>query len=77
MAKIFAVTNAEGTLLGTLRADPVDIGNGMTIHPVPLRTSTQMHHLLEVPDDLVGKPAHEIHRHVRHQLTSIEAHKRP
>jgi hypothetical protein len=74
MAKVIAITNVTGELLGVLRADPVDIGNGKTIRSVPVRTTEQRHHILEVADDLMGKPAHEIHREVRRHLPKSKPH---
>jgi len=68
MAKVIAITDVAGALLGVLRADPIDIGNGMTIQTVPIRTSAHRHHALEVPDDLLGKLAQEVHREVRRRL---------
>jgi hypothetical protein len=68
MAKVIAITDAGGALLGVLRADPIDAGNGVTIKSVPIRTSAHRHQILEVPDDLPGKPAHVVHREVRRRL---------
>jgi hypothetical protein len=68
MAKVIAITDLKGELLGVLRADPQDIGNGVTIQAVPFASSSQLHHVLEVDDDLMGKPAHEVHNKIRHHL---------
>lgn len=69
MAKVIAITNVGGELLGVLRADPIDIGDGLTIQSVPLRTPEHRHHVLEVPDGLLGKQlALEVHGEVRRRL---------
>ena len=71
MAKMIAITDLKGTLLGVLRADPVDAGNGLTIQAVPGHTPEQRHHIVEVPDNLVGgmgKRVEELHREVRRLL---------
>ena len=69
MAKVIAITDVGGALLGVLRADPVDTGNGVIIQSVPIRTSAHRHHILEVPDDLLAKLADEVHREVRRRLS--------
>ncbi len=70
MAKLIAITDAGGALLGVLRGDPIDIGSGMTIQaaPTPAPGSAHQHHILEVPNDLLGKPTREIHDEVRRRL---------
>ena len=71
MAKVIAITDLKGALLGVLRADPIDAGNGLTIQAVPSSTASQRHHFLEVPDNLLGKPGkgvEELHREVRSRL---------
>jgi hypothetical protein len=71
MAKVIAVTDLDGALLGVLRADPVDVGNGVTIQAVPAPTSKQRHHIVEVPDHLLSKPGRgveELHREVQKHL---------
>jgi hypothetical protein len=70
MAKVIAITNTDGALLGVLRTEPVNIGKGVTIHPVPIESAAQRHHILDVPDGLLGKPAHEVHNEVRRRLTA-------
>jgi hypothetical protein len=73
MAKVIAITNTAGALLGVLRTDPVDIGNGLTIRPVPVEAAAQRHQILDVPDGLLGKPVHEVHAEVRRRLTPAKA----
>jgi len=74
MAKVIAITNLHGELLGVLRADPVDIGHGQTIQAVPIRAPEHRHHVLEIPDGLLGKRlAAEVHREVRGRLAKIVA----
>lgn len=70
MAKVLVFVDADGALVGTLRAGPIDIGNGQTIHAVPSPMSKHKHHTVEVPDHLVGKPgkARELHQEVRRLL---------
>jgi hypothetical protein len=73
MAKVIAITDVNGKLLGVLRADPVNIGNGKTLQAVPSKTSAQRHHFLEVPHDLMGKRADLVHDHVRRLLVQNKA----
>jgi hypothetical protein len=70
MAKLLVFVDHSGTLVGTQRADPIDIGNGKTIHAVPSPMSRHRHHIIEVPDHLVGRPGkvEELHREVRRLL---------
>lgn len=70
MAKLFVFVDNNGTLFGTLRADPIDIGSGNTIQAMPSPMSKHRHHIVEVPDHLVGKPGKvsELHREVRRLL---------
>ena len=71
MRKVMAVTDLAGTLLGVVRADPVDIGNGTTIRSVPPRTAQHRHRILDVPDDFLSRPAQEVHREVRRLIGII------
>jgi hypothetical protein len=68
MAKVIAITDTVGELLGVVRADPVKLDNGMTIQSVPLHTPGHQHHTLEVPDDLLSKLAKDVHHEVRRRL---------
>lgn len=70
MAKLLVFVDSNGALVGTLRADPVDIGHGKTIQAVRSPMSKHRHHEIEVPDHLVGKPGKvaELHREVRRLL---------
>lgn len=71
MARVIAITDSNGTLLGVLRADPVDAGNGITIQAVPSPRSPHRHHILDVPDTFIGnrgKGVEELHREVRRRL---------
>ena len=65
MQKVMAVMELDGTLLGVVRADPVDLGNGLIIQSVPPHVMQHRHHILEVSDDFFDRPAKEIHREVR------------
>jgi hypothetical protein len=67
MQKIMAITDLEGTLLGVVRTDPVDIGNGKTIRSVPPPPARYRHHMLDVADDFLRRPAGDIHNDV-HRL---------
>ena len=70
MAKLLVFVDNHGTLVGTQRADPIDIGNGQTLQAVPSPMSKHRHHIIEVPDHLVGRPNRvaELHREVRRLL---------
>ena len=72
MAKLMVFVDHKGALVGTLRADPIDIGNGNTLRAVPSPMSKHRYHLVDVPDHLVGKPSkvNELHREVRRLLPS-------
>ena len=72
MQKVMAVTDLKGTLLGVVRADPVDIGNGKTIRSVPPSAAHYHHHILEVADDFLRRPATDIHNHVRRLIPSAQ-----
>ena len=67
MAKLLVFVDNRGTLVGTLRADPIDIGNGKTLTAVPSPLSKHKHHIVEVPDHFLGKPDKdkELHDEVR------------
>lgn len=74
MAKVIAITDLKGELLGVVRAEPVNLGNGLTIqavHTLPKHITQQRHHIIEVPDNLLGKRGsgvEELHREVRRRL---------
>ena len=70
MAKLVVFVDNTGTLVGTLKADPIEIGNGKTIQATPSPMSKHKHHIVEVPDHLIGKPGKvkELHREVRRLL---------
>jgi hypothetical protein len=70
MVKLLVFVDDNGVLVGTLRADPIDIGNGKTIQAIPSPMSKHKHHVVELPDHLVGKPSNvtELHREVRRLL---------
>jgi hypothetical protein len=75
MTKVIAITDLNGALLGVVRADPVDAGNGIIIQAVLRKTPEQRHHIVEVPDGLIGKPGkgvEELHRKVLQLLPSDE-----
>jgi hypothetical protein len=69
MAKVIAVTDPNGALLGVVRGDRIDIGNGKTLQAVlPPRASKNHHQILEVEDNLLRKPATEVHHEIRRRL---------
>jgi hypothetical protein len=68
MAQIIAVTDENGKVLGVVRGDPVEIGDGMTIKAVASSTPGQHYHALEVDNDLLGQLASEVHREVERRL---------
>jgi len=68
MQKVMAITDLSGTLLGVVRADPVDIGHGKTIRSVPPKAAHYRHHILDVPDDFFRRQPHEVHREVRRRI---------
>jgi hypothetical protein len=70
MAKLLVFVDHHGTLVGTQMADPISIGNGNTIQAMPSPMSKHRHHIVEVPDHLVGRPdkVTELHREVRRLL---------
>jgi hypothetical protein len=68
MAKVTAITNMNGDLIRYLRADPADIGGGLTIQSVYVPTPTERHHTVEIPDELLEKPAEEVHREIVRRL---------
>jgi hypothetical protein len=70
MLKVMAVTDLNGNLLGVVRTDPVDIGNGRTIRAVPPPTTRHRHHMLEVEDNFLHRPATEVHNDVRRLIAS-------
>ena len=72
MKKIMAVTDLKGTLLGVLRADPIDIGNGKTIRSAPPEAARYRHHILDVADDFLRRPAAAIHDDVRRLIAVVK-----
>jgi hypothetical protein len=70
MQKIMAVTDLKGTLLGVVRTDPIDIGNGKTIRAVPPPATHYHHHVLDVADDFMRRPATAIHNDVRRLIAT-------
>jgi hypothetical protein len=73
MAKVLAITDLNGALLGVLRADPIEVRPGLTIQaaPTPMAEHHQRHHLIDVPDHLLGKRGkgvEELHREVSRRL---------
>jgi hypothetical protein len=72
MQKIMAVTDMKGTLLGVVRADPVNIGNGKTIRSVPPSALNYRHHMLEVEDSFLRRPATTIHNDVRRLIAAAK-----
>jgi hypothetical protein len=70
MQKIMAVTDLKGTLLGVVRADPIDIGNGKTIRAVPPPPARYRHHMLDVADDFLRRPASEVHDKIRRLIVT-------
>jgi hypothetical protein len=70
MQKVMAVTDLKGTLLGVVRTDPVDIGNGNTIRSVPPPAARYGHYMLNVADDFLRRPAADIHNDVRRLIAT-------
>jgi hypothetical protein len=68
MAQVIAITDDSGKVLGVLRGDPIEVGDGMTIQAVARPVAGYRHHTLEVPDDLLGRLASEVHREVQRRL---------
>lgn len=73
MQKVMAVTDLRGTLLGVVRTDLVDIGNGNTIRSVPPPAARYRHHILDVADDFMRRPAVDIHDEVRRLIAAMKA----
>jgi len=74
MAKILAITDHKGTLLAVLRADPIDAGKGVTVQAVPVPRPEQLHYMLDVPQELLGKSGkgvEELHREVGRRLSGL------
>jgi hypothetical protein len=70
MAKLLAITDTNGDLLGVVRADPIRV-NGVTIEAVPMETPKQKHYFVEVADNMLGKHGKHIealHQHVKSLL---------
>jgi len=67
-----AVTDLEGTLLGVVHTDTVDIGNGKTIRSVPPPVLRYRHHMLDVADDFLRRPAADIHADVRRLIATVK-----
>jgi hypothetical protein len=73
VARILAITDSHGKLLGVQGADPIDIGHGVSIQAVPHPHSPHKYHHLGVPDHLTGKPGRgveELHKEVRRLLAT-------
>jgi hypothetical protein len=73
MAKVLAITDLKGALLAVLRADPIEAAPGLTIQavPTPMAEHHQRHHLIDVPDHLIGKRGtgvEELHHEVSRRL---------
>jgi|GEM_PF-1992223 len=61
MTKLTAITDADGKLLGTVRAGPVQAGNtSITFSP----HSDFRYQEVEVTDEMLAKPADELHKQV-------------
>jgi hypothetical protein len=72
MQKVMAITDLRGTLLGVVRTDPIDIGNGKTIRSTPPPAARYRHHILNVADDFMRRPAANIHDEVRRLIGSAK-----
>ena len=73
MQKVMAVTDLKGPLLGVVRTDPVDIGNGKTLRAVPPPPARYRHQVLEVADNFLRRPASDIHNDVRRLIASAKS----
>jgi hypothetical protein len=62
MAKVIAITDLKGQLLGVVRADPVAGGHGVIAQAVPMNHPEQRSHIIEVADNLLGKPSKGVER---------------
>ena len=61
MTKLTAITDADGKLLGTVRADTIQAGNtSITFSP----HSDFRYQEVEVSDEMLAKPADELHKQV-------------
>ena len=54
MARVIAITDDSGKVLGVLRGDPVELADGTTIQAVARSAEGYHHHTLDVPDDLLA-----------------------
>jgi hypothetical protein len=55
-----------------VRTDPIDIGNGKTIRSIPPPAARYRHHILNVADDFMRRPAADIHDEVRRRIGSAK-----
>lgn len=69
MTQVIAITSAEGALKGVIRVLRVETANG-TMEAAPVQRPDERHHVLDVPAELLSKPARELHEVVQRQLDS-------
>ena len=68
MPKLAVITDLEGNILGTVRADPVKIGGGVTVQFHPSPSDKQKYHDVEVPESLLRKSAEDLHKELASKL---------
>ena len=63
MPKIAAITDRKGTVIGTVRTDPVPTAQGtLSFHP-PI-TNTHTFHEVEVTEELLRRTPDELHTEI-------------
>jgi hypothetical protein len=67
MARVIAITDSHGELLGVVRGDPVETDNGL-LQAFPLERPDEVHHVLDVPSEILSMPLAERHQAIRVRL---------
>ena len=82
MPKLIVITDAEGRILGSVRADPIETEAGTVQFQVPARADMRpgqaqadaidemKYHELEVPEQLLGGSVEELHKELRQRIES-------
>ncbi len=67
MGRVIAITDSSGKLLGVVRGDPVETDNGV-LQAIPLQRTDEIHHVLDVPDEIFSMTLPERHEAIRIRL---------
>jgi hypothetical protein len=68
MAKVVVITDSEGHVVGSIRADPIETEDGTLQFQTPNRTiqspeGTELrYHEIDVPEHLLDNPPESLHR---------------